>query len=100
MGRIVRTSMIFCGFYQDLHHLLFLYWDDTGFLLLFMYKMVHWCLFWCLWRGMNDRNFEDQERTLEEIKSLFFKTLNIWTAAYVFPVTLSYNDFLVLFCFF
>jgi hypothetical protein len=26
-------------------------------------------------REMNDRSFEDRERTLEEIKSLFFNTL-------------------------
>jgi hypothetical protein len=32
MRRIVRTSMIFCAFYPGLHSLLFLYWDDTGFL--------------------------------------------------------------------
>jgi hypothetical protein len=37
------------------------------------------------------------ERTLEEIKSLFFKTLYLWTASYVSPMMISYCDFLVLF---
>jgi hypothetical protein len=45
----------------------------------------------------NDRSFEDRERTLEEIKSLFSKTLYFWTVVYVSPLTISYSDFLVLF---
>jgi hypothetical protein len=32
-------------------------------------------LLWCLWREMNVISFEDRERTLEEIKSPFFKIL-------------------------
>jgi len=27
---------------------------------------------WCLWREQNDRNFEDKEKTIEELISLFF----------------------------
>lgn len=46
---------------------------------------------------MNDSCFEDRERTLEELKSLFFNTLYFWTAAYVFPLVISYHDILVLF---
>jgi hypothetical protein len=45
----------------------------------------------------NDRSFEDRERTLEEIKSLFSKTLYFWTVVYVSPLTISYSDFIVLF---
>ena len=37
-----------------------------------VWKMVPSSLFWCLWREMNDRIFEDRERTLKELKSLFF----------------------------
>jgi hypothetical protein len=48
---------------------------------------------------MNNISFEDRERTLEEIKSLFFKTLNLWTVAYVSPLTISYSDLFVLFTF-
>jgi hypothetical protein len=28
---------------------------------------------------MNEKSFEDREKALEEIKSLFFKTLYLWT---------------------
>jgi hypothetical protein len=46
---------------------------------------------------MNDKNFKDRQRTLEEILSLFYKTLYLWTAAYVSPLLLTYSDFLVCF---
>jgi hypothetical protein len=42
---------------------------------------------------MNDRSFEDHERTLENIKSLFFNKLYLWTAAFVSPLVISYYDF-------
>jgi hypothetical protein len=42
---------------------------------------------------MMTRCFEDQERISEEIKSLFFKTLYMWTAAYVSHLTISYSHF-------
>jgi hypothetical protein len=44
---------------------------------------------------MNDTNFEDHKRTLEEIKSLLFNTLYLWTIAYVSPFLINYHDFLV-----
>jgi hypothetical protein len=48
-------------------------------------KMVHTCL------------FEDRERTMAEIISLFFETLYLWTAAFVSPLSISFSDFLVRF---
>jgi hypothetical protein len=36
---------------------------------------MHVCAFCGVYGGMNDRNFEDHERILKEIKSLFFNTL-------------------------
>lgn len=33
-------------------------------------------------REMNNRSFEDCERTLEEVESFFFYTIYIWTAAF------------------
>jgi hypothetical protein len=62
-----------------------------------VWKTVSSCPMWCLWREINDRSFEDREKTLEEIKSLFFNTLYLWTTTYVFPLAVSYQDFLVLF---
>jgi hypothetical protein len=46
---------------------------------------------------MNDRSFEDREKTLEELKSLIFYTLYLWTAAFISPLVISYHNFLVLF---
>jgi hypothetical protein len=46
---------------------------------------------------MNDRSVVDRVRTLEEIKSLFFNALYLWITAFVFPLVISYHDFLVLF---
>jgi hypothetical protein len=46
---------------------------------------------------MNDRCFEDCKTTLEELKSLFFNTLYLWTTAYVAHLVISYYDFLFLF---
>jgi hypothetical protein len=58
-----------------------------------VWKMMHLCL----WREMNDRSFENRDKTLEEIKSLFFNTLYLRIAAFVSPLVISYHDFLVLF---
>jgi hypothetical protein len=45
-------------------------------------------------------SFEDHERSLEEIKALFFYTMYLWTVALVSPAVISDCDFLVLFFFF
>ena len=37
-------------------------------------------------------SFEDRERTSEEIKSLFFNTMHLWTIAFVSPLVISYHD--------
>ena len=37
-----------------------------------MWKMVPSCHLWWLWRERNDIYFKDREKTLEELKSLFF----------------------------
>ena len=43
---------------------------------------------------MNDIIFEDHEKSLEDIKSLFFKSLYLWTTALVSTLVISYHDFL------
>jgi len=49
-----------------------------------------------LWRERNDRQFEDKERTIEELISFFFHFLYSWSAAYLAPLVFSFNDFLVM----
>jgi hypothetical protein len=62
-----------------------------------VWKMVSCCLLWCLWRERNDRQFEDKERTIEELISFFFYSLYSWTAAFLALLVVSFNEFLVLF---
>ena len=35
------------------------------------WKMVPLCLMWCIWRERNNRDFDNLERTMEELKSFF-----------------------------
>jgi hypothetical protein len=44
----------------------------------------------------NDRNFEDSERTVKELKDFFFKTLYYWTAAMDLNIS-SFHVFLDVF---
>lgn len=44
-----------------------------------VWKMTPICLFWCLWREMNNKSFKDLESTLEEILSSFYHMLYFWT---------------------
>jgi hypothetical protein len=46
-------------------------------------KMVPLCLLWCLWREINDKSFEYQERTMEELK-LYFSILCIFGQVLLF----------------
>jgi hypothetical protein len=41
--------------------------------------------------------FEDRKRSMDEILSLFFITLYLWTVAYVTLLSISYSVFLNLF---
>jgi len=63
------------------------------------WKMVPCCLLWCLWMEHNDRQFEDKERTIEELISFFFFFFSLysWTAAFLALLVFSFNVFLVLF---
>jgi hypothetical protein len=61
-----------------------------------------WCLFvffWSIWRERNNRCFEDLESSMEEILASLLYSLYSWTAAYLFPLSLSYADFLSHFSF-
>jgi hypothetical protein len=43
---------------------------------------------------MNNRSFENLERSLEEILSSFYYTLYLWTTAYEYPLSFSFDIFL------
>jgi hypothetical protein len=51
-----------------------------------VWKMMPSCLMWCHWRERNGWSFEDHERTLVELKALFFKTLYHWVATFDFDI--------------
>ena len=36
------------------------------------------CLMWCIWKQRNSRCFEDNERSMPDLKFLFFRTLLDW----------------------
>jgi hypothetical protein len=46
---------------------------------------------------MNDRNFEDMERTMGDVIFTFFETLYLWMTAYMSHLSISFSDFLFLF---
>jgi hypothetical protein len=50
---------------------------------------------WCLWRERNDRNFENKDRTSEELRTFFFYFLYTWTTAFLGPLVISFRDFLI-----
>ncbi|KAF5446588.1 hypothetical protein F2P56_032204, partial [Juglans regia] len=59
-----------------------------------VWKMIPICIMWCIWQERNDRTFENKERSLEELRALFFRTLCLWAIALDFN-GLNFHDFLV-----
>jgi hypothetical protein len=59
-----------------------------------VWKMIHLCLMWCIWRERNARCFEDLARSFEEIVHYFLFTLYTWTAGWLDPLVVSFSDFL------
>ena len=51
------------------------WWSGGNFRSAVIWKRMLLCLMWCIWRVRNDRNFDNLERTLEEVKSFFFYSL-------------------------
>jgi hypothetical protein len=51
-------------------------------------------LLWCLWKERNNLCFEDHEKTLVDLKALFFKTLYHWIAVFDINI-LSFHTFLL-----
>jgi hypothetical protein len=59
-----------------------------------VWKMVHLCLIWCIWREFNARCFEDTSRSFEEILHYFLFTLYTWAAGWLALLVISFPDFL------
>jgi hypothetical protein len=62
-----------------------------------IWKMVPTCILWCVWKEINNKCFEDLKKSLEVILASFFHTLYLWTVAFVSPLSLSFDDFLIRF---
>ena len=43
-----------------------------------IWTIVPHCLMWCLWRERNSRCFEDNEKSISDLKLFFFRTLVDW----------------------
>ena len=52
------------------------------------------CLLLCLWQECNGRSFEDCERSIVELKLLFFRTLLDWVIVKGFVSCNSLHQFL------
>jgi hypothetical protein len=46
-----------------------------------IWKAIPHCLMWCIWRERNERTFEDSERNILALKTMFFRTLFDWMSA-------------------
>ncbi|KAG2705295.1 hypothetical protein I3760_05G045600 [Carya illinoinensis] len=46
-----------------------------------LWKMIPICIMWCVWQERNERMSEDKERSMEELKAFFFRTLCAWAIA-------------------
>jgi hypothetical protein len=63
-----------------------------------VWKMVPLCIMWFICRERNDRCFEDSSKSSEELLLFFFPfTLFTWTAGWLAPRVISFNDFLSFF---
>ncbi|KAG7958106.1 hypothetical protein I3843_10G002800 [Carya illinoinensis] len=40
-----------------------------------IWKMIPICIIWCVWQEHNEGTFEDKERSMEELKDFFYRTL-------------------------
>ena len=61
--------------------------------------IVPHCLMWCLWMEKNSRCFEDNERSISNLKLFFFRNLVDWLLALQNQSFPSFLEFLDLFNF-
>ena len=53
-----------------------------------IWMAVPHCLMWCIWSERNNQCFEDSERTVADLKLLFFRMLTDWMS-----IVTSYSIF-------
>jgi hypothetical protein len=71
------------------------WWSSRRLMSVALWKMMPICLFWCLWREMNNKSFGDLESSLKEILSSFYHTMYLWSSAYMYPLSFSFDVFRV-----
>ena len=59
-----------------------------------IWMVVPHCLMWCIWKERNGRCFEDIERSMPDIKLLFFRTLLDWFSVWRYHPFSSILDLL------
>jgi len=80
---------------QRVIDLLSCWWSSGRSMSATAWKIAPTCLLRCLWREINNRNFEDVDKTSKELLSSFYHTLYLLTTAYVFPYLLAFFIFLL-----
>jgi hypothetical protein len=61
-----------------------------------VWRIAPLCVMWIIWRERNGRCFEDQERSMEELKKLLIQTLFHWADAFSVPQFSTMYQFLSL----
>jgi hypothetical protein len=61
-----------------------------------VWRIAPLCLMWIIWRERNARCFEDQDRSMEELKKLLIQTLFHWTEDCNVPKISTMSQFLSL----
>ena len=74
--------------------LLSAWWNWLGSHTSNVWNMVPACLMWLIWKEGNARTFEDTERSILDLKLLFFRTLRDWLFALQNKSFPSFIDFL------
>ena len=48
-----------------------------------VWNATHLCIFWTIWRELNQRAFEDKEQNDQWLKLSFFWNLSSWVSMYI-----------------
>jgi hypothetical protein len=62
-----------------------------------VWRLVLWCLMWCIWQERNVWHFEDVETLMVELSKHLLKTLYIWMSSHHNLNVFTYANFLNLF---